>query len=286
MFKITVAEAAPQEQQPALDLLLDPSASLPILLLVARSANGELLGAALCQPLPGAGAVVWPPAILTSSTPTTIEDALLASVLDRLRRRGTKVTQAFLDPTTRPAAAALERHGFRHLTRLYSMRCELFRPPSDKEALQSSLRLVSYPNCDAATFQQTLMRTYQGTLDAPELNGVRTPDEIIAGLRAEAPDLQRWWLAEWHNQPAGVLVLADGAARGEWQLSYFGIIPEMRGRGLGTILLRHAKDFALVGGASELALIVDSRNQPALDLYVTHGFRTYGLREVYLRLEL
>ena len=45
------------------------------------------------------------------------------------------------------------------------------------------------------TFYATLLRCHDDSLDCPELHGVRTPDEVLAGYRDCAPDPASWWLA-------------------------------------------------------------------------------------------
>jgi mycothiol synthase len=335
MSRVIVAEALPEEREAVLNLLLRTISSgeragritqlleqmasgaiEPLTLLVARALDGGLLGVAVAQPLPGAGGVVWSPQVIGADDPEMVEDALLDAVLDGLRRRGTKLAQAFLASDAR--TLALERHGFRHITDVWHMRRELRTPPpspprngegrNTAEAggnagqrkqyappsrlgkgaggLGRHLNLIPYAKCNPSTFQQTLLHTYTDSLDAPELNGVRTPDETVAGLSAGAPDLSRWWLAECDGRPVGVLLLADGIDAHAWELSFVGVVPEVRGRGIGRAILERAIDFTASAGRNALSLIVDARNRPALALYNALGFRTGETRQVYLRIGL
>jgi mycothiol synthase len=328
MSRVIVAEALPEERQAVLNLLLRTISSgeragritqlleqmasgaiEPLTLLVARALDGGLLGAAVAQPLPGAGAVVWSPQVIGADDPEMVEDALLDAVLDGLRRRRTKLAQAFLAPDA--SASALERHGFRRITDVCYMRREINKNERPTSNIQhptsnaaspldvgrwtldvgcssgtSAVRLIPYAKCNPSTFQQTLLHSYTDSLDAPELNGVRTPDETVAGLHAGAPDLNRWWLAECDGRPVGVLLLADGIDAHAWELSYVGVVPEVRGRGIGRAILERAIDFTTSAGRSALTLIVDARNRPALALYSALGFRTCDMRQVYLRIGL
>jgi hypothetical protein len=60
-------------------------------------------------------------------------------------------------------------------------------------------------------FHETLMRTYEGPGDCPELCGLRTADEVVAGYRAQGQfDPGNWWLAGAGGAPVGVGVQADG----------------------------------------------------------------------------
>src|SRR5438067_2423990 len=66
------------------------------------------------------------------------------------------------------------------------------------------LRWQSYRSADREFFHKTLQFTYDGSLDCPELNGVRTIEEVVAGHIAQGQfDPDRWWLAWLENQPAG-----------------------------------------------------------------------------------
>jgi ribosomal protein S18 acetylase RimI-like enzyme len=67
-----------------------------------------------------------------------------------------------------------------------------------------------------------------------------------------------------------------------WDISYLGLVPEARGRGLGKELVRKALFEARAADALQLTLAVDERNWPARDLYQRMGFETFDSREVYL----
>ena len=80
----------------------------------------------------------------------------------------------------------------------------------DGAAAADELAYEGYSTCDRALFERTLLRSYDGTRDCPEVNGVRTIAEIIAGHRAQGKhDPDRWWLAFAEDQPVGVLLVAQ-----------------------------------------------------------------------------
>ena len=136
--------------------------------------------------------------------------------------------------------------------------------------------MQTYLAADSRLFRETLLRTYEQTFDCPEVNGVRTIDEIIAGHQAQGKhDPQRWWLAFEAGQPVGTLLLTELPESREWDLSYVGIVPEARRRGLGRQLVCRALREAWAGKASQLTLSVDVRNQPARKLYRALGFESY-----------
>lgn len=69
----------------------------------------------------------------------------------------------------------------------------------------------------------------------------------------------------------------------EWELQRIGVAPDLRGRGLGSVLLSGALAAATQAGASRLMLEVAETNQAALRLYQRHGFGVDGRRSGYYR---
>jgi len=253
---------------------LDPAGIL------GASAAGAVLGAMICMTAPGASGLVWPPQALGTAR-RRLEDRLVEAATSWLRQRRAKLAQALLGPAEADLAAPLERNGFARVTRLLYLRhaLELAAP-----VLTAPQRLLysSYAN-DSGRFHETLLRTYIDSQDCPEVTGVRTIDEIIEGHRAQGKfDPERWWLALEGPRPVGVLLLTDTPELNSWDVSYVGVVPEARGRGLGTELLCKALLETRIGGATQLTLSVDARNQPALALYRRLGFEMSEEREVYL----
>ena len=153
----------------ALDLVrrgeLDPEG-----LFVLRD-RGGLAGAVLCLALPGAAGLVWPPQCVPGADAPAVEDALLRRGTDWLRGRNVKVAQALLSPEEAPFAAALPRNGFPHVTQLCLPALRPGPGPPGCSRPGSPLSYRPYDPSDPSAFHRTLLRTYEGTLDCPELNG-------------------------------------------------------------------------------------------------------------------
>jgi len=118
----------------------------------------------------------------------------------------------------------------------------------------------------------------------PELEGVRSLDDIMAGHRAAGRfAADRWWLGRVVGKPdaAAVLLLAEIAGRNVWEVIYLGLTPSARGSGLGIAVLQHALELAQ-GHVPWLELAVDRRNVPALRLYKAAGFLVRERRAVHL----
>jgi len=233
-------------------------------LLVARR-DGAIIGAVFASRVPGGVAVVWPPRAVDDDP--AVEDELANAALKHVA--GARVAQAFLPPEKAGRGAPLLRAGFRHVTRVWEMTAR--KTPIERSTPATRQMAVRYLDYDPSTFHSTLVRAHNDSLDCPELQGVLSPDEMLAGYRDSAPDPSGWWLAVADDRPAGVLLL-----NGE-QLTFLGVVPEWRGRGVGRRLL----DLALER-ADGLTLIVDVRNTPAIRLYRSAGLEVVGAREVFL----
>jgi ribosomal protein S18 acetylase RimI-like enzyme len=249
-------------------------------LLVARTAQG-ICGVILSLPIPGASGLVWPPRVNALPERLAIEDALVRQTCIWLRQQGARLGQALLGEEEIPFVEPLERGGFRRVTSLWHMRHNGRTAPKDRSA--SKLNFEPYGPSSAKVFQQTLLRTYEGSRDCPEVNGVRTIEEILDGHRADTGGTPRyWWLAREGSRPVGVLLASEALEWEAWELAYLGIVPEARGRGLGRQLLAKILQEARTAEINQLTLCVDARNGPAIDLYQQFGFERYEQREVYL----
>jgi ribosomal protein S18 acetylase RimI-like enzyme len=258
--------------------------------MVAR-ADSRLTGAMVCVRLPGAGGLVWPPQALPGPSAATIIDLLVRGALSWLRAGGAKVAHAILAVAENSLAEPLVRNGFRHITRLWYLRHDLTsgssaRRGSPDPAAPSDdpgLTFETFARCDPKQFARTLQLTYEGTLDCPELNGVRTVEEIIAGHQGQGShDPNLWWLVRRASMPLGVLLLTEMPEWDALDIAYLGVIPAARGQGLGRILTAQALAAAHETGKSRVTLAVDARNLPAWNMYLALGFEPHEEREVYL----
>lgn len=249
---------------------------------VARDA-GRLLGSMVVLPVPGASALVWPPQTLGGRGHKELEDQLVRHASAWLRQRGARLAQALLMSNEAYLAASLERNGFVHITSLWYLRHHLIDLPLATLAGKERLTYQSFDSAPRDLFEQTLLATYEQTLDCPEVNGVRTVEQIMEGHASQGRhDPDRWWLALSGRRPVGVLLVTELPEWNAWDLSYVGVVPAARGRGLGRELVCKALFEARAAEAAQLTLSVDMRNRPARNLYQRLDFEPCDEREVYL----
>jgi ribosomal protein S18 acetylase RimI-like enzyme len=299
-----VEPARPQELRDALRLIFhhlpEDERSTRVATALALIAQGELdprgiivvrdqtdlLGAMVVVLLPGATGLVWPPGAVTGPLRIAIEDQLTRHALAWLRQQGAKMGQAIIPPAEKPLVEALLRRGFKHMTTLWYFRHSLEGAQLEGFArLAQNLSFEAYSESLHDSFQQTLEKTYAGTMDCPELNGVRDLRDVIAGHRGQAHSSPRyWWLMACEGRPAGVLMLTPVPEWSALDISYLGVVPECRGRGLGRQLTAKALREARQEGMTQVTLAVDCRNAPAWNMYIDMGFEAQEPREVYLAL--
>jgi ribosomal protein S18 acetylase RimI-like enzyme len=244
--------------------------------------DAGLLGALVCLPVPGASALVWPPSCVDDARALEREDILLRRALAYLRQSNVKLAQALLAPIEGPLGASLERNSFTHITHLWYLQHNL-EIPVQWLAWPARLEFQTYDECDRALFYETLSRTYDGTQDCPEVNGVRSIDEVIVGHQSQGRyDPDRWWLATFEGQPVGVMMLMELPETGDWDVSYMGVVPEWRQQGFAREMLLRALFEARAADVLNVTLSVDGRNRSAWNLYRSVGFEPFDRREVYL----
>ena len=211
------------------------------------------------------------------------------------RRQGDRTFGTFEDTPEEPDQAdLLLRHGFQEFPCILRMSFDRrdweTGSLEERELASSCLPVSQSPSLPVCLYSplptphspllQTLARTFVDTRDYPELNSRRTPEEVLAGYRAYARDPSCWWLAERQQNIVGVLIIAEVQAA--WEIAYLGVVPEVRGQGVGRTILRFALDRAASAGIQIVRLLVDSRNTPAIRLYESQGFKTEKSQRVFL----
>lgn len=272
--------------------------------------RSQIIGAILTQALPGRAAAIWPPEVQPSLRRATTAAVLVQSALRDLQTRGFRIVQAVLDESaSRRGGGDLTRGGMPRVTELLyleretrlslpgttlmgshsgsrSRECDGAANPLDAsgQLIVPSLVWQPFHMAREEEFRAKLQASYTSSLDMPELEGVRSLDDILEGHRATGrfvPD--RWQLGQVPGEPqaAVILMLSEVPDRDVWEVVYLGLTPAARGRGLGHQAIAHALELARPH-ASRLELAVDIRNRPATRLYNATGFVVFDRRSVHL----
>ncbi len=246
--------------------------------------RGKIVGALLTQILAGKAAAIWAPEVIEGWGRAATARRLLVTALDHLRGSGIKIAQALVDESAPTRSFSdLARGGLPRITALDYLDRDTSRP-IDLRPPRPDLIWRAFSSETEAEFRDVLQSTYVGSLDMPELEGVRSLDDVIAGHRSAGRfDPSRWLVGRISSEPDAsvVLLLSAVVERDVWEVAYLGLAPSARGRGLGRASLEFARHLASPH-VHRLELAVDRRNHPAVRLYRASGFRTFDRRSVHL----
>lgn len=245
--------------------------------------GGGIVGAGLFTKQPGRVAFVWPPGVsVEQSDRGHIQSEILKHIGRQMDALGLTLGQVLLDPGDSANRQVLDVNGFPHLTDLHY----LLHPVSSTPPVGFADELETEtfdPTTNVKRFEKVLVRTYIGTLDCPELDGLRTPQDALEAHRATGHfNPRRWWLVRDRGCDAGLLLLNAHPDRDLLEIVYVGVVPEARGRGVGQFLVQKAIAQAHQERRS-IVLAVDQRNHPARKLYARLGFLQLTVQSVHVR---
>jgi ribosomal protein S18 acetylase RimI-like enzyme len=238
--------------------------------------GGEWLGGVVTLELPGRTALVMP----CGDGAAPESSAALRAAVQHVQCARPYYIQALIEPDAYGRAALLQRTGFRRLTTLRYLERDAKFPWVDPPRREAEW--IAYSAEAHAQFALTLAATYVDSADCPEVTGLRSIDDTLAGHRAAGRfDPTLWELAVVDGASAGCLLLCatDDAMM---EVVYMGVTPAFRRRGIGELLLRRALEQARARRGGRVTLVVDERNAAAQRLYARMGFARSATRVVWL----
>ncbi len=250
--------------------------------LLAAVRNATVVGAALGLVQPGRSAVVQSPQLIAGER-EPVADSLLQQLDEWFDGRGIRVAQALVDPLDLLSGDRLQRGGYQQACTLCYLVCGPEHFPGAAPA--GPLEFAPWRPADDERLAHVIEATYEQTKDCPSLNGVRTTTDVLAGYRATPAGANGpWFVAKSGAEIVGCLFLADHHQTDQYELMYMGVVQRCRGRGYGRWLVAEAQWATQRANRSQLVLGVDAQNEPAREIYASHGFRVFSQRLVYLRI--
>ncbi len=260
------------------------------------------VGALLLRMQPDAVAFLWPPVVSleaakivavssTKQTPVVaeeIEDALLQAAKKHLGNRNVRLAQSLLDLNQAREQAALSRNGFQRLTTLtfFEYRTTAHRRPKANIGRGLNARLVHIVyrrSRNHRRFAELIEQTYCGSLDCPEVNGIRSASQSL-NVYAESgpiiPDLWRVYCQGRHD--VGVILVVNRAEQMAWEVVYLGVVESARQQGVARLMVTDMINAAHEAQIERLMIVVDARNHPAISLYESLGFTPFDERVAYV----
>lgn len=249
--------------------------------------RNQLAACCLYVLMPGRGATVLSPQFATHTTQDDrdrLGPQLVRQAIEQCRLKNAVLIQALLDPQADSAPAKwFAAAGFRFMASLiYMQRSVSATDQPQQSADDPRWQWTSYADHSEQTIGELIERSYTDTLDCPELENIRSWQEVIESHKSSGIfDPRGWNIALRDGRPAGLALVNRMTGRNACELVYMGVDPAFRGQGLGRVLVQKALDSAHLLNCPLLTLAVDTRNKPAIAVYEDAGFIVTGRRDAW-----
>lgn len=143
--------------------------------------------------------------------------------------------------------------------------------------------LQSFSGSDKKRLETLVKASYQNSRDFPRLMGILPVDKVLDGYRNGSEfDPSLWFFVRGGNRDIGVLLMSDFPEK-QIELTYMGLIEDVRGRGFGREIVRFAHQTARDRRCTVLLTAVDEQNTAAVRSYQAQGFQAWDRKKIYVR---
>ncbi|MAJ47835.1 MAG: hypothetical protein CBC35_11305 [Planctomycetes bacterium TMED75] len=248
----------------------------------ALDEKGRIRSTVLASPNPGRTAMVFvsPP---EPGPGVQLAAQVIQHALKGLGDAGICLAQALVTPEEVREMKALEAGGLHKIAILTYMQFTTGRRDRKIAELPDDFRFGHFHSTDRGMIEQLLAHTYIDTLDCPGLVGLRCMEDIVDGHMKSGTFKPEWWTILYQgDHPVGASLVNESRDASSAELVYLGIIPELRGRGLGRSLLTQSIAKVAESTMKTVVLAVDEANAPALEMYRSSGFRRTIRRHAFV----
>ena len=209
--------------------------------------------------------------------------AALQFALKRSKEYGVSLSQVVGPEKESNWDVVLEEAGFSRLTELVYM--SLLPNCDDGKIVEPRAgngSWITYSNQTEPLFCEAIERSYVASMDCPEIAKMRTAQQSLMSHRAVGIfDPAKWFVLREGDRPLGVLLLNRVRNERAMEVVYMGVSQAARGKGVGDLLMQRALSLSARESTS-LILAVDSRNDPAKQLYARWGFVEIARRAAWI----
>ncbi len=177
--------------------------------------------------------------------------------------------------------------GFKPLATVQHLWCfgnTVQKARKDKTTISPGVQWLPARDLSSQEMGDFIAATFVDTLDCPALNGRRSSCDVLESFLDGQPlsSMANWELLELDGQIAGCLLLKHYDENHVTELEYMAILPELRGRQLGELLINRTFEQAHKAKADVVVVAVDEQNSPALNLYHRTGFSHHTSWSVWI----
>ncbi len=211
--------------------------------------------------------------------PPDLMDRLLQELRVRMQQdRCARFAQTVIEPGASGLQRAADQLGFRYVANLAWYTCvpQIGVRPSD------DLRLVPYEGTTArAELLAVLERTYVNSSDCPSLAGWLEAEDYLAEYESRHTESERaWYFVQSGGETIGCLLC--GFAKDDLaELTYWGLVPEARGRRLAGHVLR-LMIAQLAHAGKVMVTCVDEGNLAACRALQQTGFMLSNRQQLHI----
>lgn len=226
--------------------------------------------------------------LLTSIPSSGVEaealQVLLGQSISELRKHKVTLAQIVLnEPVPTLQMQAITDAGFEELAKLRYLERQTSAtiPSKSNQTNHSGLHFQSMETSCDVELGKVLEETYIGSLDCPNLHGVRPIQDIIDGHRMSSPyQPEFWFIGTIDESPVCVLLLNPNDD--VLELAYVGVIPSQREHGIADFCLAKATELAQHHDFQRITLVVDNANAKASKLYAKWNFAQTHSRHAFM----
>jgi ribosomal protein S18 acetylase RimI-like enzyme len=239
----------------------------PDSLWAVESPSGSLAAVALSIPNTGRTATV-----LASRPKKPADIPMVTRVVtasrDAASGGGIDLLQSLLSPEDALSLEAFQRASFEFLADLHTLKLRV-GTPKEPPSLPRDITLADVSDDELTA---TMEATYEDTLDCANLRGLRSTQDILDGHRSGGIAYEELTqIVMRGDMPIGCAIVTCGP-QSIADLAYIGLIPSVRGTGLGEKVLQHMVFRASLRRIRFVRLAVDDVNTPARLMYRRAGF--------------
>jgi len=243
--------------------------------------ENSLVGAMYAQCRPDGAVMLWVPAIIEGFP----QEPMFESLAQFCRSQNAFAAVALADRQQPFCEQTFCVAGqFRFLSDLIYLAAEI--APNEASRKPYSLQFVPLEN-DSDDVMNRLTRlvkeTYCNALDFPDLMQIAPVEQVVQGYKTGGlfrPEL--WFFIRKEDTDVGALLLTD-TALDSFELTYMGLIESARRQGFSKEIVRYAKEITSRANRPLLLTSADEKNIPACQTYLSHGFKAWDRKKVYVR---
>jgi ribosomal protein S18 acetylase RimI-like enzyme len=241
----------------------------------------QIAGVLYSQQRPDGSVLLFPPVAETTEHLETLYDALDSFC----RQHNASAAVLLVDHLQVIDRKTLEHYGhFEFLSEMVFLVSALNK--DEIGSTVSSLVFESVEDIDRSwqRIVPLVEKTYQDSKDFPRLMGLMPIEGVLKNYQSVAafsPDI--WFFVQHGGQDIGVLLLTD-TQDGQLEITYMGLIPEVRGKGFGKELIRFAQQTAANRNGTFLLTSVDEQNAAALKSYLAAGFQAWDRKRLFIKI--